>query len=150
MLNNHMSVVENVNLNFGSSKQIDNKIRERIYETLYEPLLHVCSQWRIHAEDLKPLIEHTARQIEIPILPVARMVEKIKEYNNNYVKEFSLGNISGKYKQSSSELVKLALTLDKEYANAYEIDRKFNTIMMRIKRNTDLLISMLKNDFCFQ
>ena len=150
MLDNHMSVVENVNLNFGSSKQIDNKFREHIYETLYEPLLHVSSQWHIYTEDIKPLIEHTAKQIEILILPVARMVEKIKEYNNNYVKEFSLGNISEKYKQASSELVKLALTLDKEYANAYEINRKFNIIMIQIKKNTDLLISMLKNDFCFQ
>lgn len=147
-LDAHMSVVENVNLNFGLSKQIDNKIKEHMYEALYEPLLHVSSQWHIYAEDIK-LLEH-AKQIEIPILLVARIVEKIKEYNNNYVKEFSLGNIGEKYKQSSSELVKLALTLDKEYANAYELDRKFNIIMLQIKRNTDLLISMLKKDFCFQ
>ena len=150
MLNNHMSVVENVNLNFGSSKQIDNKIREHIYDTLYEPLLHVNTQWSIHYEDMKPIIEHTVKQKEVSPTPIARMIVKIYEYYNNYVKEFSLGNISKKYKQASLELFKLACTLNKEYANVYKLDKKFSIAMGKIKKNTDLLINMLKDDFCFQ
>lgn len=104
----------NVNLNKNSSTQTSD-LKTLIYKDLYEPLLYVSTYWHKFKVSIEPLLEHKVNQLEISKTPHWIIFSKIIEYNNNYVRHLSLGNITNKYKQSSSRLISNCEELEEDF-----------------------------------
>ena len=138
-----------VNLNFKRNTSQEDCNKEEIYELLYKPLLLVNTCWLQHAEEVKPLLDKTTNCLAISKKPFYEIYNEIINYNTNYVKYMSLGRISSKYKQLSTELIQCALYIEK-HINDETIDKNFIKNTINIHKICDRILDMLRYDFDFQ
>ena len=138
-----------VNLNFRkNASQVDDN-KEELYEQLYKPLLLVNTCWLRHAEEVNLLLEKKENCVALSKEPFYKMYSEITKYNANFVKCFSLGKISSKYKPLSNELVQCALYLEKHFGDEI-IDKNFIKNAIRIHERCGRILDMLRYDFGFQ